>query len=226
MMAATAEVSAGPTAAGRALLARWIMAVTVGEASGFAVAAGVAIGVSAAGIADPWRYLLIVLAGAIEGLILGWAQLIGMGERRPSEARWLAATATGAAAAWAIGMLPRTLPLQFVTPAGVAMLASAALVLLAVIPALQWVVIRHRDGARRWIPVNFGAWAIGLLWTFAPSPFIDESTPIGTLAVAYLVAGLLMAATVAVLTATTARSLFGPATPEARGHGCRRRSSP
>ena len=53
------------------------------------------------------------------------------------------------------------------------------------------------------------AWAIAILWTFAPSPFVDESTSIVALFAIYGVAGILMAGTVAALTATTARSLFG-----------------
>ncbi|MDF0515615.1 hypothetical protein PX701_18485 [Agromyces sp. H3Y2-19a] len=183
--------------------------MTIGETAGFAIAAGVAIGASTLGVSDPWRYLLVVFAGAVEGTVLGGAQLIGMGGGRPDAAKWLVATATGAALAWSIGMLPTVLPLQFVTPIGFATAAVAALMLLASIPTLQWAVIRRRKRAGRWIPVNAGAWAAGVLWTIAPSPLIDESTPTGVLVAVYVAAGLLMAGTVAVLTATTARSLFG-----------------
>jgi hypothetical protein len=66
----------------------------------------------------------------------------------------------------------------------------------------------RRPDARRWIPVNVGAWAAGILWTFAPSPLIDESTRVGIIVAVYAIAGALMALTVAALTATTARLLF------------------
>jgi hypothetical protein len=54
-----------------------------------------------------------------------------------------------------------------------------------------------------------GAWLVAILWTFAPSPFIDEQTALPVVAALYVVAGLLMAVTVAALTAPLARSLFG-----------------
>jgi hypothetical protein len=53
-----------------------------------------------------------------------------------------------------------------------------------------------------------GAWAIAVLWTFAPSPIVDESTSVAVLFAVYAVAGLLMATTVAALTAHSARTLF------------------
>ncbi|WP_426227445.1 hypothetical protein [Pseudarthrobacter sp. DSP2-3-2b1] len=56
-----------------------------------------------------------------------------------------------------------------------------------------------------------GAWAVGLLWTLAPSPFIDETTPVPILFAVYLLAGLLMAATVAVLTGFAARRVVSGA---------------
>ena len=48
-----------------------------------------------------------------------------------------------------------------------------------------------------------------MLWTFAPSPIVDDSTSFAALIAVYAIAGLLMAATVASLTASTARRLFG-----------------
>ncbi|MGW9631001.1 hypothetical protein ACWGST_09880 [Agromyces sp. NPDC055520] len=190
----------------RTPLVRWIVAVAVGEATGFAVAVVVAIG--ALPLPDPWRYLTIVAGGAVEGATLGAAQLIGMGARRPDISRWLGATTLGAAVAWSIGMLPSTLPFSLTSALGVLLLSAGAVALLASIPLAQWLTIRRRVHTISWIPVNMGAWAVAILWTFTPSPFVDESTSIGTLIAIYAVAGLLMALTVAALTATTARRLF------------------
>ena len=52
----------------------------------------------------------------------------------------------------------------------------------------------------RWVPLNVVAWGTGILWTIAPSPLVDETTSTGGLFLAYGVAGMLMAVTVAVVT--------------------------
>ncbi|HEY9264579.1 MAG TPA: hypothetical protein VIQ11_08260 [Mycobacterium sp.] len=187
---------------------RWIVVVTVGEALGFAFVAAVALFAVGSSLTDPWRYLVLVGAGAVEGAALGAGQLAGMGARRPDPRKWIAATALGATVAWAIGLLPSTLGVPLATPFGISLILVGAATLLASIPVLQWLVIRRRTPSKRWIPVNLGAWAIAILWTFAPSPIVDESTSITVLLAVYTIAGLLMAATVAALTAHSARTLF------------------
>jgi hypothetical protein len=67
------------------------------------------------------------------------------------------------------------------------------------------------------VPVNAGAWLVAILWTFAPSPFIDEQSPIVVVAALYVTAGVLMAVTFASLTAGVAGSLFAaPSRPGGR----------
>jgi hypothetical protein len=76
-----------------------------------------------------------------------------------------------------------------------------ALVLLASIPFAQYVVLRdHVRRAALWIPINLIAWLVGIAWTLAPSPLVDESTPVQSLILIYGTAGLCMAATVAIIT--------------------------
>jgi len=207
-LTALPETPAHAQSSKRAALWRWIAAVTVGEAAGFAIAATFAVIVVSLALPDPWRYLVFVCAGAAEGATLGAAQLAGMSERRPHAPAWIGATTLGAAIAWSIGMLPSTLMLSLTSPLDIVVLVVGAFALLASIPVAQWLVIRHRAHAIRWIPVNMGAWAVGVLWTLAPSPIVDESTSSAVLIVVYVTAGLLMAATVASLTASTARRLF------------------
>ena len=192
----------------RSFNVRWIAAVSVGEALGFAVAATVAIAVTVAGSAlTAWvAYAVIVAGGAIEGLLLGLAQRWAAGTQQVGRA-WVAATSGGAAVAWALGMLPSTLGVDLRTPMGIAALVLGGVVLLASIPTAQWMALR-RPHTARWIPVTMGAWAVAILWTAAPSPIIDERTPVPLIALAYLCAGLLMAVTIAALTAPTAASLF------------------
>lgn len=195
-------------------LPRWIVSVTLAEAVGFAVPA--VVGGTLGFLAAPAGvvYPAMILAGACEGVLLGYGQSIGFGSAVP-RSRWILATAAGAATAWSIGMLPSTLGgIEFGSPWMIVLAAVLGFVLLLSIPTLQWMVLR-RGGLRAafWIPVNAGAWAVGILWTLAPSPFIDETTPAPALFGAYLVAGLLMAATVAVLTGFAARRIATEAAP-------------
>jgi hypothetical protein len=176
------------------------------------VAAGAAILTIVANIDDGWRLVIIVAAGAIEGAALASGQYLAMVQGRPRAAVWIGATAVAASVAWFLGMLPSTLGLAFNSAPAFVLLALGAVVLLATIPFAQWLVLRRvvprRRNAVRWIPINMAAWMVAILWTAAPSPFIDEQSPLPLVAVLYVVAGLLMAVTVAALTAPVARSLF------------------
>lgn len=190
-------------------LRRWILAVTAGEAIGFMIPAVVG-GFLALTAAPGWVvYPAMVVAGACEGTLLGLGQSIGFGSLVVPRSLWVAATAVGAAVAWAIGMLPSSIAsFDLGGPWAVPWVVFGAVLLLTSIPTLQWLVLCRvvRQGFR-WIPVNAGAWAAGILWTFAPSPFIDERTPAPLLFVSYAAAGLLMAVTVAALTGLAARRI-------------------
>ena len=206
----------------RRVAARWFWRVGAGETLGFAVATGVAIAVILASLPAVPSLLLTVGGGVVEGGILGLAQYAAMPANRPPRMPWLAATAGGAAVAWTLGMLPSTLGLDFGAPLTWVLVGAGGILLLASIPVAQALVLRRR-GSVRWAAGNAGAWAIAILWTFAPSPFIDESTPVAVVAAFYVAAGLLMAGTIAILTAPLAVRLFaapsslvGRATPLGR----------
>jgi hypothetical protein len=186
---------------------RWILRVTLAETLGFGVAASVAALVAVSGIAPVPGYLLTVAGGAVEGAMLGAGQWLGMPGSRPAAAAWVLATAAGAAVAWSIGMLPSTVGFDPFSGAAAPVFVGGALVLLASITVAQWLVIRRRR-ALRWIPVTMAAWAVAVLWTLAPSPLVDERSPLGLVVGLYVAAGLLMAVTVAGATAVTAVRLF------------------
>lgn len=190
---------------GRRFIVRWTFTVTAAETLGFAVAAVTAVGVTASGLSDAARYPVVVAAGAVEGALLGTGQYLAMRRNRPRPFAWIGATSAAAAFAWAVGMLVSVIPSLLTPP----LMIVGGLLIVASIPTAQWAVLR-RPHSLRWIPVNMGAWAAGTLWTFAPSPIVDESTPVGVIVLVYVLAGVLMAATVAVLTAPTADRLFGP----------------
>jgi hypothetical protein len=198
---------------------RWVFAVTAGETIGFMIPAAVG-GVLALAAAPGFVvYPLMIGAGACEGALLGVAQSIGFGSSVVPRSSWVAATAGGAAVAWSIGMLPSTIAgFDPGSPSALPWILGGAVLLLVSIPALQWLVLRRLiPRAFRWIPVNSFAWAAGVLWTLAPSPFIDEKTPFPVLLGTYLLAGMLMAATVASLTGFAARRVVESA--NGRGAG-------
>jgi hypothetical protein len=190
---------------------RWILAVSVGEGVGFALATTLAILGLAAGIDGPSRLALAMVGGALEGAALASGQYLGMRAGRPPAWRWIGATALAAALAWVLGMMPSTLGVDSREPVVLIALGVGGIVLLASIPVAQWLVLA-RPGTFRWVPVNAGAWLVAILWTFAPSPFIDEQSPVVVVAALYVTAGVLMAVTFASLTAGVAGSLFVPDT--------------
>lgn len=193
---------------------RWVLAVTAGETIGFMIPAAVG-GVLALAAAPTYIvYPLMIGAGACEGALLGAGQSIGFGSSVVRRSSWIMATAGGAAVAWSIGMLPSTITgFDPSSPSALPWIVIGAVLLLVSIPVMQWLVLRRvLRKAFWWIPVNACAWAAGILWTVAPSPFIDEKTPFPVLSVAYLLAGMLMAVTVAALTYFAARRVVRTAT--------------
>jgi hypothetical protein len=183
-------------------LTRWVLVVTLGEAVGFSVPAAVGVAVTGASWGPLATLIAIVLAGSVEGAILGAAQADCLYRWRVLPARrwWVVATSVGAAVAWSLGMLPSTFDLRW-TAATVVGAGVGGLLLLTSLPLAQYFVLR--DHVRRpglWIPINIAAWLLGIALTLAPSPVVDQSTPAGALILIYGIAGLCMAATVAVVT--------------------------
>ena len=163
-----------------------------------------AVGVAVTGASwGPLATLIaIVLAGSVEGAMLGAAQADCLYRWRvlPVRRWWIVATSVGAAVAWSLGMLPSTFDLRW-TAATAVVAGVGGLMLLTSLPLAQYFVLRdHVRRAALWIPINIAAWLLGIAWTLAPSPVVDQSTPAGALILIYGIAGLCMAATVAVVT--------------------------
>ena len=184
-------------------LSRWVLVVTLGEAIGFTVPAAVGVAVTAASWGPFPTVGAMVLAGSVEGALLGLAQADCLYRWRvlPVRRRWVVATSIGAAVAWSLGMLPSILGGLNWTAGTVVAAAIGALILLSSLPLAQCVVLRdHVRPSVRWIPINMAAWLAGIVWTLLPSPWVDQSTSTGALIFIYGIAGLCMAATVAVIT--------------------------
>lgn len=184
-------------------LRRWVLIVTLGETLGLSVPAGVGVAVTAVSWRRLATFVAIVLPGSVEGALLGLAQADCLYRWAVSPVRrsWVLATSLGATLAWSLGTLPSLLGGLKWTAGSLIAAATGALILLASLPLAQYVVLRdHVSRAIWWIPINMAAWLAGIAWTLVPSPWVDQSTPIGSLIVMYGVAGLCMAATVAVIT--------------------------
>jgi hypothetical protein len=117
-----------------------------------------------------------------------------------SDTRRIIATSVGGAVAWSLGMLPSTIGLH--PTAGIVIIVGiGGLVLLTSLPLAQYFVLRdHVKRPMLWIPINLAAWLLSITWTLLPSPFVDQSTATAVLLVIYGIAGICMAATVAVIT--------------------------
>jgi hypothetical protein len=192
---------------------RWVLVVTLGEAIGFMVPAAVGAAMAAAEWGKLPTLIVMVLAGSVEGAVLGTAQADCLYRWRvlPLRRRWIAATSLGAAVAWSLGMLPSTLGGLNWTAGTVVLIGIGGLILLTSLPLAQYFVLRdHLRRALLWIPINMVAWLLGIAWTLAPSPWVDQSTPTGALILTYSIAGLCMAATVAVITGVGMIRLLSP----------------
>ncbi len=194
---------------------RWLVATLVGDTLGFLVPALVAAA------AHDWRpelfWIIMAVAGTVEGLVLGAAQSLVLGREFLGFSRtaWTLATGLGAGFAWSVGMLPSTAyplwqdwSLWVVVPLGVVL----GLLLLVSIGLAQWLVLRrHVARSRTWVPVNAGAWLLGLALMLAVGmPLWQEGQSTAVVVGIGGAAGLVMATTVAVVTGWWLGRLVAP----------------
>ena len=156
---------ANGAAADALFLRYWLFWVTLGEAVGF-LAPALALLVLGG---SPVRAPAVIAAGAVEGAALGWTQATVLRVRVPalSRARWVRATALGAAVVWFLALLPAEWASVWQRwPATGQTLAAVVggTVLLTVIGIAQRTELRrHSRTAGWWIPGNAAAWCAGLL---------------------------------------------------------------
>jgi hypothetical protein len=189
----------------RALRRSWILATTLGELLGFLAPA--VVGVLTFDLNPAATVPLMMLAGLVEGTVLGAAQSFVL--RREflgfSRTAWIVATALGAATAWLAGMLPSSFagtwtewPLWLSVPLGL-LLGTVVLVSIGLTQSL--VLRRHVTRSRSWVPVNAAAWAVGLgLLLGIGMPLWHEGQPVVLVVLIGLLGALAMAVTVAVVT--------------------------
>lgn len=148
--------------------------------------------------------VLFTVFGAIEGLVVGWAQERVLRPRLPALTGWIRATVYGAVAAWALGMVPSTIMSLQAPQAGaqppemsdaLQLLLAAALGAVAgpILAAFQWLRLRAAVPRRSawWLPANAAAWAVGMPVVFAGAQLGSslESPAVIALVVALTLAG-------------------------------------
>ena len=87
---------------------RWVIATTLGELAAFSVPTAVWGLIAVAGFSDQAAYLPVVIAGAGEGAVLGYAQTRALRHDLPvlEPSAWVRATAAAGALGWAVGLAP------------------------------------------------------------------------------------------------------------------------
>ncbi|GAB2813645.1 hypothetical protein [Lentzea nigeriaca] len=177
----------------------WFTWVTAGEFTGFLAPALAGALTSSAP--------LLVLAGIVEGVVLGAAQCVVL--RRTfhdfDASRWIGVTALAAGFAWAIAMLAAgnaerlgTLPL----PAVILLAAMSGAAVLLSLGTGQWLVLRHYvRHASNWIWANALAWGAGLIaFTAVTTPLWQPGQTTVLITLIGALGGLVMAATMAAIT--------------------------
>lgn len=209
-------ISPHPAEVNRRIVWRtWFMTVTLAEVAGFAVPA--TAGVLSVEWPSSMMFALLVVAGGVEGTILGYWQahvFQRVINAFPSRA-WVAATAAGAALAWSLGLLPVLLADQL-EGAAVPVQAGFAVTVFAgtlmVLSVSQWLVLRRVSRrASEWIVGSVAAWCAGLLAFGAlTTPLWHEGQqPIVTITIG-LVGGLVMAATMSAITGSVLVRILYP----------------
>jgi hypothetical protein len=157
---------------------------------------------------------VLLLAGAMEGYVLGAAQAWALRTVVPAlPARaFAAATAAAAVVAYVIGLAPSTLGDRLGdAPLVLLVLAAAlgALVLLASIGTAQWLVLRRAGyDVPWWIATTAAGWLAGLaVFMVVATPLWQPGQPALLVVAIGMLGGLLMAATVAGVTGFAALRL-------------------
>lgn len=182
---------------------RWIALVLPGETVGFVLPGLAWFAVWTANVPPLVAAAVVVLSGAGEGAVLGYAQWRALRAWQPTfTTRWIAATALSAMAAWACGMVSSTAS-DMGAPDSLAMILGVSLMpfLLLSMPVAQWRVLRgYVPRAWRWVPWSVAAWMFALPPTFIGPMSIPNDSPAAVIALTWVISGLAMATILAFVT--------------------------
>lgn len=205
---------------GLALWLRWVLATALGELVGFDVPAVVGSAMAWATerigstFSDIGMVGAMILAGTVEGGVLGFAQWLVLRRYIQNMARreWVLATALAAGLAWALGMTPSTVG-DITTLKPAVLVAGAILlgvVLVSSIGFAQWLVLRrYMQKATWWVAANAIPWPIGVAVPFGSLAMVPEGSPAAVWAVVGAASGVLMGAVVGAITGIALLWLLG-----------------
>ena len=178
---------------------RWVLANILGELGGFGMVAIVGsvaawlIGESAQ--IDTIMLIVMIPAGAIEGMVVGWAQWRTLRRVLPELPRcaWVLTTILGAGAAWAVGMAVAIAIGNTDIAETTAMMVMGLLIPVfgTILGLAQWVVFRRYVGrAGWWILANAAAWTVGMTLIFGGMTLLMDDAAGALRAVVGIVSGV------------------------------------
>jgi hypothetical protein len=180
--------------------------MTVGELIGFAIPAIVGYAAFAVGFSENVIWSLVIIAGAGEGAVLGYAQWLALRRYLPNLSRnaWVLATTLAAIIAYALALLMTTLGERLASADPGMMILAFGVIGLAFVLTMggaQWFVLRkHLRGAGWWIPANAIAWPLGVLIPVLTITLVPDASPALYFIFAGILGGVLMGLAVGCIT--------------------------
>lgn len=196
---------------------RWTLSCAAGEILGIGAAGGMAgvvlatIGEPASGLERLANLLLMMLAGALEGYLVGFFQWRVLRQRLGVPGRsWITATATVAVLGWFVGMLFPTFapnpapgaPSFEPTPLQVTLLAAGFGLGIGTVFGLgQWLVLRYYAyQAGSWILANALGWGLAMVWIYLAASFPPAGATVWQLVLMGSLAGLMSGLSIGTIT--------------------------
>jgi hypothetical protein len=201
---AAQEDTPAPPLRGRPLWRRWTATVAIGETAAFALPA--LSGALLAAVDAPWWVVapVVLVAGMIEGSILGFAQVLVVRRALPGvrSRAWIRATVAGALVAWTIGLVPtlaRDPVGELPAAAQIALFVVLGAALVSAMGVFQWRLLRREVAdASFWVPGTALAWLAGLtVFMSIASPLWHADQAVAAVVAIGILAGAAMAVTVA-----------------------------
>jgi hypothetical protein len=189
----------------RRLWGTWVATVTAAEVAGFLAPAFA--GALTAGSSATVTVAVLLLAGAVEGTLLGWGQAVVLRRELAGfpQRQWVARTAAAAVLAYGVGLVPSIsigVWRDWPGPAQAMGVLVLGLILLNSIGVAQWTVLRRLlPHAGRWILYTALAWLAGLavFLVFTTPLWRPDQAPAVVVAIG-MAGAVLMAATMAAIT--------------------------
>lgn len=192
---------------------KWTIYCAFGELIGIGIASLVAFGANTI-IGEPQNLqmkflvlLCMLIAGFLEGLLLGFFQWKALKDKLPSipKKEWIFYTVLVAVIGWFLGMLPSLFfipanslnnneqPINFDNPLIFAVLSvGTGLLLGAIFGLFQWFALKkYVIKSYQWIIANSLGWGIGLGWIYLFASLPNESSHVAMNVFFGIIGGLL-----------------------------------